>query len=174
VSALFGNTVEGKLKLEIPPHGPFCLLDAPEHRLWMVSDGMSESLHERFQTDAARGAVALGCPPNIDPVDFWLHSLLIDLRDKRSKLLFADDGHAGVIRRVREASVIFCLRLERSELELVGAIHHLQAEPAHSPVVFNQADNFRGAISEKTVRIEQIGRILGQPGVTLRPRRLED
>lgn len=167
VSALFGKSAEGKLNFETPPHGPFCLLDTPEHGLWMVSDGISESLHERFQTDAARAAVALGCPPNIDPVDFWLHRLLLDLRDKRSKLLFADDGKAGVIRRACEASLIFCLRLERSELESAGASALVQAESARTSVGFNQADNFRGAISKNTARIEQIERILSQPGVNV-------
>jgi hypothetical protein len=113
---------------EIPSHGPFCFLDMPDHGLWMLAEGVSETQFERFQTLAARSAFALGCPPKTDSVDFWLHHLLVDLRDNRSRLTFADDGETGQILRVCEASAIFCLRRERNQLESVSN------EPAPGPV----------------------------------------
>jgi hypothetical protein len=99
------------------PLGPFCLLEPPQSGLWTFSDGVNENLRERLQTLAARAAITLDCTKGTDPVDFWLHRLLHDLRENQSKLLFGDDGEAGLIVRVCEASAIFCARLERNALE---------------------------------------------------------
>lgn len=97
-------------------YGPFCLLETPECGLWSLSAGESENFSERAQTLGARAGVALGCPTGTDPLDSWLHRLLCDLRENRSKLLFADNGKDGMIVRVCEASANFCLRLERRAL----------------------------------------------------------
>jgi len=105
------------LNTGIPAHGPFCLIKVPEFGLWALSGGANENFQERFQTVAARAGVALGCLQNTDPVDFWLHRLVLDLRDNKSKLLFADSGEDGMILRACEASAIFCSRLERKALE---------------------------------------------------------
>ena len=70
------------------PLGPFCLLEPPQSGLWTLSDGVNENLRERLQTLAARAAITLDCTKGTDPVDFWLHRLLHDLRENQSKLLF--------------------------------------------------------------------------------------
>lgn len=118
---LFGNSEKlpdpPNVLTSIPAHGPFCLIQTPKYGLWTLSDGVNESVQERFQTLAARAGIALDCPQGTDPVDFWLHRLVLDLRENKSKLLFADSGEAGMIPRACEASAVFCSRLERKALE---------------------------------------------------------
>lgn len=114
----------------IPAHGPFCLIQTPEYGLWTLSGGVNENLQERFQTLTARAGIALDCAQGIDPVDFWLHRLVLDLRENRSKLLVADSGEDGMIRRACEASAIFCSRLERKVLETSASTTKLTGELA--------------------------------------------
>jgi hypothetical protein len=119
--ALFSDSGKPATEPKMPntglsAYGPFCLVETPECGLWSLSGGVSENFSERAQTLGARAGVALGCPTGADPLDSWLHRLLYDLRENRSKVLVADNGEDGIIARVCEASAIFCSRLERRAL----------------------------------------------------------
>jgi hypothetical protein len=99
-----------------PGQGFFCLLEAPETGLWMLSDGVNENFLERFRTLAARAGRALGPPKGSDAEDIWLHRLYRDLLEHNSDQLFAASDEGGMIRRVCVASATLCARLERKAI----------------------------------------------------------
>jgi hypothetical protein len=101
-----------------PEHGPFCLLQVPECGLWMLSDGLNENFRARFDGLASRAGLELGCSKGVQPLDYWLHKLWLDLRMRRSSYLFAASDEGGVIRYVCEASATFAARLEQESLQL--------------------------------------------------------
>lgn len=97
--------------------GDVSLLDNPESRQWLISDGPNENFRARFQALVTRAGVALGSPTGVEALGFWLHRLFLDLRENKSKELFAASGKGGIILHVCTASVTFCARLERQALE---------------------------------------------------------
>ncbi len=99
-----------------PGQGFFCLLEAPETGLWMLSDGVNENFLERFRTLAARAGRALGPPKGSDAEDVWLHRLYRDLPEHNSDQLSAVSDEGGMIRRVCVASATLCARLERKAI----------------------------------------------------------
>jgi len=99
-----------------PGQGFFCLLEAPETGLWMLSDGVNENFLERFRTLAARAGRALGPPKGSDAEDVWLHRLYRDLLEHNSDQLSAVSDEGGMIRRVCVASATLCARLERKAI----------------------------------------------------------
>lgn len=105
-----------------PVFGHFVLLKAPECGLWTLSEGLSENLQGRFRTLSSRAGVALGCPHELIPEDFWLHRLFQDLLENKSDHLFAASPEGGVIERVCIASATFSSRLERKSLESANSV----------------------------------------------------
>lgn len=108
-----------------PEQGAFCLIKTPKCGLWIVGGSVSENLQERFRALAWRAGVALterfqraqtGSPKDIDPEEFWLHRLFLDLRENNSDHLFAESDEGGSILHVCEASATFCSRLEGCSL----------------------------------------------------------
>jgi hypothetical protein len=100
-----------------PDQGFFCLLDKPEHGLWMLYGGPNENVEAKFRTLATRAGLSLGTPQGTLPEDFWLHRLFHNLRENGSKELFAASGEGGMILHGCQASANFCVRLEKTALE---------------------------------------------------------
>ena len=100
-----------------PEQGPFCLLHTPKSGLWLLYGGPNENLRARFEALATRTGIKLGSPRGIEPLDFWLHRLFLDLRENGSGELLAASDEGGMIRRVCAASATFCSRLEKKALE---------------------------------------------------------
>jgi hypothetical protein len=93
----------------------YALFEDPSAPLgdWHLSEGLNEGFQARFETVAARAGVVLGSGRRTKPQDYWLHQLFLDLKARKSKLLFAD----GIILRVCEASATYCARLEKEAVE---------------------------------------------------------
>lgn len=53
--------------------------DAGEFGRYRFQGGLDGNLLSEFEDLATQGAYALGCPPNVEPVGFWLHGLGQDL-----------------------------------------------------------------------------------------------
>lgn len=125
----------------ISAYGPFCVIESPECGLWVLSDCINENFRETFQTLGTRVGVVLGSPNGTDPLYFWLHRLILDLRANNSSLLFGEEkGDDGIILRICEASAIYCSRLERKSLKKSAdarpEIHIQAADPQHQNSTF--------------------------------------
>jgi hypothetical protein len=79
-----------------PDQGLFSLLKTPETGLWTYSDGVSENFQARVRALVSRAGVALACPSDTDPEDFWLHRLFLDLLENNSDQLFAASKEGGL------------------------------------------------------------------------------
>jgi hypothetical protein len=124
----------GRGKLE---QGLMCLLDTPPYGVWNISDGVSENFRERVRLCIARSGVALACPRDTDPEDFWLHQLYLDLLKNNSDLLFAASEEGGMILSICVASATFCSRLEKNALGMPTATPSpLQKGNRNTPLVF--------------------------------------
>jgi hypothetical protein len=77
----------------------------------------TESLQARFELVAMEAGIALECPRGTSPQTYWLNRLFLELSATDSNFSHMYDGANGVIERLFEASNIFCLRLDRRELE---------------------------------------------------------
>jgi hypothetical protein len=93
---------------------------------WTVSDGATLELRSRFEDLASRAGRAIGCPPGIDPIRFFLHHLYQDLLrvegphcefraprspEVRTELHGSSDENAGLILRLLTSSVSYLTRL---------------------------------------------------------------
>ncbi len=107
--------------------GIVCLLYRLESGIWDISKGPSEEIKASFVAQATRAGTQLGHPCGTTALDFWLHSLCLDLRITDSRKLFAPSDTGGIITEVCEASAIFCSRLEKKALDLQAA------DPAETP-----------------------------------------
>jgi lambda repressor-like predicted transcriptional regulator len=97
--------------------GVLCLLYRFESGKWSLSDGPNENFKARYEALATRAGIRL-CPPRgARPLDFWLHSLCIQLRRTDSPTLFARSDTGGIITSVCESSATFSCWLERNALE---------------------------------------------------------
>ena len=97
--------------------GLVCLLYRIESGAWDISDGPSEGVKARFLAQATRAGKELGHPSGTSALDFWLHSLCLDLRRTDSRKLFAPGDTGAIIKEVCEASATFCSRLEKDAVE---------------------------------------------------------
>jgi hypothetical protein len=130
-----------------PEQGCICLLETPPHGVWnYCSDGISENFFERVRLCVAEAGHALpDYPKDMDPEDFWLHRLYLDLRKNNSDLLFAAHEEGGMILSVCVASATFCARLDRKAI--AGADGLRTGE--------KQAESFRAQNSDKTAQSVQ-------------------
>ena len=79
--------------------GVLCLLYRFESGKWSLSDGPNENFKARYEALATRAGIRL-CPPrDARPLDFWLHSLCLQLRRTDSPTLFARSDTGGIITR---------------------------------------------------------------------------
>jgi hypothetical protein len=75
-------------------------------------------LKARFAVLATEAGIALGSPPGISPLKYWLYHLYVDLRAENSELIDIDNERGGFVERVFEASAIYCAWLDRGSLEI--------------------------------------------------------
>jgi hypothetical protein len=91
-----------------------------EMKEWHFREGLDESFHERVLLLAIQAGAKLGTPRDSTKLNHWMYRLYLDLRARRSKLLFApiqEDPKCVSIASVCEASAIFCARLEQEAVE---------------------------------------------------------
>ena len=90
---------------------------------WRLNDGPNADFLAHFQEAATWAGGALGPPPGVNPLEFWLHRLFQDLletegpRDDIGHLAIGQRDQGGIIRDVCQASATFCSRLARGALE---------------------------------------------------------
>lgn len=103
--------------------------------------GSNELLREEFTLHGIRAGIALGVPGRIQPLDFWFHRLFGYLLDnEKTEYLFASTKErGGIIRRLLEASALFCTFLER----VATQNDHLQRA--------DDADEIRAALKPLTM-----------------------
>lgn len=83
-----------------------------------LGGGINEGFKARFEAVATRAGIALEKPlKKATPLQLWLYSLFLNLLEHRSSELFAASEEGGIIKRVCEASVTYCARLEKATLE---------------------------------------------------------
>jgi len=101
-------------------HGHVMYGESGKFGSWTLAGSPTESLQARFELLATEAGIALSSPPGTSPLDYWLHRLFVDLREIKSQHLQiyeTSDGEGGFIERLFEASVTYCIRLDRRWLE---------------------------------------------------------
>jgi hypothetical protein len=123
----------------------------------VLSEGSSEGLKPRFELLATTAGLALGASlsPNVQPVEYWLDHLWLDLLENGSNYVFGDS-----ITDVCRASEICCLRLAKAAEEK-EALERGEIEA--SPVVD------RAAIARDAVGHPAVGQIIDEGGNHERP-----
>ena len=76
-----------------------------------IEKGFSREIIDRYIDIATRAGIELKCPPNVKPVEFWIHCVYQDLLQLKSQELFAPSAAGGTIVRLIESSASYCLRL---------------------------------------------------------------
>jgi hypothetical protein len=77
----------------------------------------TESLEEEFALLGTEAGIALGTPPGILPLTYWLHCLFLHLRTNNSKHISLYSETAGIIERLFEVSATYCTWLDRRSVE---------------------------------------------------------
>jgi hypothetical protein len=91
-----------------------------EYGQWSLagSGSITGSLRARFQLRATEGGIGLGIPANVLPIVYWLHSLHQHLRQNKNHHTSIGGGETGgSIKRVIEASALYCAHLQQKALE---------------------------------------------------------
>jgi hypothetical protein len=124
---------------------------------WVLSEGSSEGLKPRFELLATTAGLALGASlsRNVQPVEYWLDHLWLDLLENGSNYVFGNS-----ITDVYRASEICCLRLAKAAEEK-EALERGEIEA--SPVVD------RAAIARDAVGHPAVGQIIDEGGNHERP-----
>jgi hypothetical protein len=94
----------------------FCShLDDDELANGEVNGGLDRDFRNKFDEVATQAALALGCPPNADPVEFWLGCLCLDLLQNSpngaSRELLQPVPAGGFIVDLLGSSAAYCSRL---------------------------------------------------------------
>jgi hypothetical protein len=100
-----------------------------------LEGGLDGNFISEFKEIATRGAVALGCPWNVDHAEFWLYRLSQDLLAAPDRLIrkeFTGDETVGCIQGLLESSVGYCSRLAA------------KAEREASAARFGATEQFKG------------------------------
>jgi hypothetical protein len=129
----------------------------------------TESFQARFELVATEAGVALGCPPGTSPETYWLNRLRLELIATDSDFSHMYDGANGVIERLFEASNIFCLRLDRRELEKT-LIPEDGADSSATHASFAGENTEKGALGLAPVRdrlLELLAMIVNRKAITL-------
>ena len=87
---------------------------------WKLSNGPNGELQERFETLETKAGIALDSPPGIRPLDFWLDSLFLFLKENKDRYphqTIGDVNEAGIIENVCKNSATLCSWLEKTALE---------------------------------------------------------
>ena len=77
----------------------------------------TKSLRARFELLSTKAGIALGSPPELSALTYWLHRLFVDLRANQSKHTPIYNGTDGIIERLFETSAEYCGRPDRRSLE---------------------------------------------------------
>ncbi len=89
-----------------------------EYGMWSFGGVPSEKILAYYKVHATQAALVVGIPRNAEPLDYWMHRLFAYLKSAGSSHLNIYDAHGGgVIERVIEASVLYCVELHREALE---------------------------------------------------------
>ncbi len=92
-----------------------------EMKEWLLRTGVNENFHARLTLLLTQAGAKLGAPEGWTKLNYWVHSLYLELQRSRSKLLFApiqEDPKCVSIESVCDASAIFCAQLEREAVEI--------------------------------------------------------
>jgi hypothetical protein len=80
-----------------------------------VLGGLDAELFSKFEDVATQGAIALGCPANADPLEFWTSCLCLDLLqnspDGNTRELLRPVRDGGIIVDLLGSSAAYCSRL---------------------------------------------------------------
>jgi hypothetical protein len=117
--------------------------DEAADRFCSLDGGVDEGFVARFEALATRAGVLLGKRFGSSKAsEVWVRSLFVNLFEHKSRELFAATREkGGVIRRVCEASAIYCSRLEKESIESGTVITSSKKKriPRPKPLCFHSA-----------------------------------
>lgn len=164
------------------------VLQQPTHPKWLkgycfgvgdsVRDGMDASLVSDFEDIVTQSAYALGCPPEEDPLRFWVHALADDLRkDRRPEIrreLFAGGDGGGIIQDLIGSSLGYCSRLAAAAERQTRAKANLdktRMSDTSQPATGGSSSN--GPVTPGNLASSRVWRTLGAEFDALRQRENE-
>jgi hypothetical protein len=112
--------------------------EPPPHVNWKYGNGSSENFEQRARLLVGRsGQTHPDWEASMDPEQFWLHRLYLDLLENSSDQLLAASNEGGMILSVCIASAAFCDRLALQALQRTGTEHGSlgRLEPRNQPVL---------------------------------------
>ena len=89
----------------------------PQFGSIQIYNAVNGHVQTGFEEIATRAGIAMNCPENVRPLEFWIHCLCQDLRSRNSPELFARSKEGGIVIAVVASSASYCLRLATAAQE---------------------------------------------------------
>jgi len=89
----------------------------PQFGSVQIYNAVNGHIQSRFEDIATTAGIAMNCPENVRPLEFWIHCLCQDLRKRNSPEIFPRSKEGGIVVAVIASSASYCLRLATAAQE---------------------------------------------------------